>query len=186
MIEEWRAVAEFPTYEVSNEGRVISRVNPGNHKCDPSYSRELSLKPNKYGYVLVNLFSDDRRNVPRSVHSLVMEAFVGPRPAGLDIRHKNGIRHDNRLENLEYGTRAENMADARVHGTLLIEEQHHQTKVSREDAIEIIELCKTRAMPQWKIGDMYGITQQGVSDIFRGKCWYSLDEYRPERYRGRI
>ena len=178
-------VPGFENYHVSDQGRIVSKINPGNHKYDSDYSREISLTPNKYGYVIVNLFGNGKKNIPRSVHGLVMEAFVGPRPDRMDIRHKNGIRDDNRLVNLEYGTRSENMSDAKKHGTLLIEERHHQTKISREDAVEIIQLCKSRAMPQWKIGDMYGITQQGVSDIFRGKCWYSLDEYRPERYRGR-
>lgn len=176
-------VPGFENYHVSDQGRIVSKINPGNHKYESNYSRNISLNPNKYGYVIVNLFGAGKRNVPRSVHSLVMEVFVGPRPSGMDIRHKNGVRDDNRLENLEYGTRTENMSDARAHGTLKVEEYHGQAKVSKEDAIEIIELCKTRAMPQWKIGDMYGITQQGVSDIFRGKCWQSLNEHRPPQYR---
>lgn len=45
------------------------------------------------------------------VHILVMLAFVGPRPDGMQTRHRNGIPDDNRLENLIYGTPGENSRD---------------------------------------------------------------------------
>jgi hypothetical protein len=52
------------------------------------------------------------------VHALVLRAFVGPYPPGMQIRHLNGTPHDNRLENLTYGTPAENARDRdEVHGT---------------------------------------------------------------------
>jgi hypothetical protein len=47
----------------------------------------------------------------RFVHQLVLEAFVGPRPAGLLVRHLNDNSADNRVENLRYGTPAENSQD---------------------------------------------------------------------------
>jgi hypothetical protein len=47
-----------------------------------------------------------------SVHCLVAVAFLGPRPGGLEINHKNGIKTDNRSENLEYITHDENIAHA--------------------------------------------------------------------------
>lgn len=45
----------------------------------------------------------------RQVHQLVIEAFIGPRPAGCEVLHLNHCPDDNRLENLRYGTRSENM-----------------------------------------------------------------------------
>lgn len=51
------------------------------------------------------------------VHHLVMEAFVGPRPDGIETRHLNGDPADNRLSNLVYGTKAENTKDSVRHGT---------------------------------------------------------------------
>lgn len=45
----------------------------------------------------------------RSVHALVAEAFIGPRPSGLEVNHKDGDKRNNRPENLEYVTRSENM-----------------------------------------------------------------------------
>ncbi|GAC81679.1 HNH endonuclease [Gordonia malaquae] len=51
------------------------------------------------------------------VHRLVMETFVGPCPSGMEVRHLNGEPADNRLENLAYGTRSENVLDSVAHGT---------------------------------------------------------------------
>jgi hypothetical protein len=51
-----------------------------------------------------------------TVHSLVMLAFVGPRPDGLEVCHNNGVASDNRLSNLRYDTRSENNVDSSKHG----------------------------------------------------------------------
>lgn len=51
------------------------------------------------------------------VHQLVAEAFIGPRPDGQEVRHLNGDPADNRVQNLAYGTRSQNVADAIRHGT---------------------------------------------------------------------
>lgn len=107
--EEWKPIVGFPAYEVSNLGRVISR-----HRRIP---RQLAATPNDKGYPMVTLARGDgfRRNRP--VHQLVAEAFLGERPDGLDIRHVNGDKTDNRDINLRYGTRRDNIYDQVAHGT---------------------------------------------------------------------
>lgn len=51
------------------------------------------------------------------IHVLVALAFHGPRPDGMEVRHLDGVRTNNRPENLSWGTHAENMQDAIAHGT---------------------------------------------------------------------
>jgi hypothetical protein len=51
------------------------------------------------------------------VHALVLSAFVGPRPPGLEIRHLDGNPRHNDLSNLAYGTTSENARDRVRHGT---------------------------------------------------------------------
>jgi len=51
------------------------------------------------------------------VHQLIAATFIGPCPSGQEVRHKNGIYHDNRASNLEYGTRSQNVLDSVIHGT---------------------------------------------------------------------
>lgn len=104
MTEAWAPVADFPGYEVSNDGRVRSRG-------------VVILKPwlNRRGYLVVKLARDQRKH-SRTVHRLVLAAFVGPGD-GLDACHGNGDRTDNRLANLRYGTRSDNIRDQVEHGT---------------------------------------------------------------------
>jgi hypothetical protein len=112
--ERWLpAVGYEGYYEVSDLGRVRSldrvvvtrgrgtRVSPG---------RILKLGTYKDGHKHVT-FSVEGQTHTFTVHSVVLAAFVGPRPDGLEIRHLNGIPDDNSLTNLVYGTAAENAAD---------------------------------------------------------------------------
>jgi hypothetical protein len=75
------------------------------------------MTPNlNQGYPRVTMRRNGR-TFYRLCHQLVMETFVGPCPDGCEVRHKDGNRGDARLSNLEYGTRADNIADAKRHGT---------------------------------------------------------------------
>lgn len=104
--EEWRPVAGYNGwYEVSSLGRVRSRAKGTTVRI---------LKPGiaSHGYPTVSL----GRGNTRTVHSLVAAAFLGPRPVGADICHRNGVRADPRAANLYYATRSDNNRDIVYHG----------------------------------------------------------------------
>lgn len=105
--ERWRPVVGFSAYEVSDGGRVRRG------------GRELKAFIDDKGRANVTLFRDGARAL-RRVHTLVLEAFVGPRPAGLIGCHRNGKPADNRAANLRWGTYSDNNLDAVAHGT------HHE------------------------------------------------------------
>jgi hypothetical protein len=110
--EVWKDVVGFEgAYEVSDMGRVRhkgGRIVPG-HEIDGYRGVSLNFT-NSRGH------RDSKR---RAVHLLMLEAFVGPRPAGMCSRHLNDVRSDNRLDNLAWGTHKENAADARRNGRLV-------------------------------------------------------------------
>lgn len=124
MIEEWRPVRGFEgRYEVSSLGNVrsLAKVLPFRSKRGRWFTRRTKTAPiaknlMNAGYHVVHLYRDDVRTV-RTVHSVVAEAFIGPRPEGHDVAHWNGERLDNRAANLRYATRSENHMDKRRHGT---------------------------------------------------------------------
>lgn len=110
--EEWRWIPGFEgSYQVSDHGRVRSFRNrraPG---------RLISAsRGTQRGYLMVNL-TDETGPQRRYVHALVLAAFVGPRPPGMQIRHLDGLTTNAHLSNLAYGTARENAADLRRHGT---------------------------------------------------------------------
>lgn len=112
--ELWKPVKDYEgLYEVSNHGNVrsLDRVVPTVYGATRTVKGKILTQSNDHdGYLWVNL-QDGARRSRKSVHSLVMGAFVGERPKGMDIAHKNDDPFDNRLDNLRYCTRSENMMD---------------------------------------------------------------------------
>jgi hypothetical protein len=116
--EEWRPVLGYEgKYEVSNLGRVRSlpRRSPHGDHWQTIPGRMLKAGVSR-GYPTVTLWANGAMEL-RRVHRLVCEAFLGPRPAGLDTRHLDGDGTNCRVENLQYGTRTENIRDQLLHGT---------------------------------------------------------------------
>lgn len=101
-MEIWKDIPEYEgCYQVSNLGNV-KRVNG------------KILKPQshtKFGHLRVGLWKDGKCKY-KGVHNLVLLSFIGECPKGMEIRHLNSNPSDNKLSNLKYGTRSENMIDA--------------------------------------------------------------------------
>ena len=119
MTEQWLPVVGWEeSYEVSDLGNVRSlpRLVVDRIRTRRLSGRLKKLTPTCYGYRAVT-FNRSGEVVQYKVHRLVLEAFVGPCPPGEEARHLNGIRHDNRLANLAWGTRIENNFDRVLHGT---------------------------------------------------------------------
>ena len=97
--ETWKPIQGYPNYVVSQKGRVKNIKN------------DLVLKHHKSKrggfYAFVNLYKNGaRKNV--LVHKLVSEIFIGPRPKGMEVHHRNGNRMDPDVTNLEYVTHKQN------------------------------------------------------------------------------
>jgi hypothetical protein len=115
--EEWRDVVGYEgLYMVSSFGRVLSclrKVTGRWGKPRTQYPRLIKLKPNNHGYVRIRLHDTDsksnrNRNVDVSVHRMVLMAFCGNPHLLPSVDHINGIKTDNRIENLRWCTFEEN------------------------------------------------------------------------------
>lgn len=136
------------------------------------------LKPGKYdryGHLNVNLWKNGNKQF-FAVHLLVMEAFVGPRPEGMEICHNDGNPGNNRKDNLRYDTPKNNNKDKIKHGTLPCGEKCSWSKVNNQQALEIKKLAKEGKFTQTQIGKMFNIAPSTVSNIKTGKHWKNLDE----------
>lgn len=96
----------YPGYAVGEDGRVASRWHPRKRVLQDCWHY---LRPgvNGKGYLQVALYAEGKRRYV-SVHKLVLEAFVGPCPRGLEVCHADDVRCHNHLDNLSYGTRSTN------------------------------------------------------------------------------
>jgi hypothetical protein len=121
----YRPIADAPDYRVGDDGSIWSHRR-GEWKRLKPYPRSRG------GYLCVCIRGNHRR-----AHRLILEAFIGPCPEGLECRHLDGVRTNNRLLNLAWGTRLENAQDKREHGTVLCGEQHPGAKLRRRDVTRI-------------------------------------------------
>lgn len=167
--EEWRPVMGYEgLYEVSNRGgaRSLPRVGRsgrtyGGTVITPSIEK-------RSGYPFFGLCKDGEQRMGR-VHNLVLEAFVGPRPAGHVARHLNGNPADNRVENLAWGTRLQNVRDSQIHGTWTHEEKHGMRRLTSLQAQAIYHL--RGRMTAAAIAEAFGVSASTVQSIHNGVTW---------------
>lgn len=166
----YREIPGHPGYRVGDDGSVWSRVRKrGQGRGKPPlhfFGEWQKLKPGTQhsGSLSVNL----GRNKTRLVARLVLEAFVGQCPPRMEACHFPDRDPSNcRLDNLRWGTSADNTADQRRHSTLIGGERHGMAKLTNAQVEEILLLAGT--MTQQAIADRFGIRQPHVSDIINGK-----------------
>jgi len=103
MKEIWKDIEGYEgLYQISNFGRII---------------KFLGLRKNSGGYCRIGL-NKNRKCIDKFIHRIVLETFIGPPPIGKnDVRHLDGNPSNNRIDNLCWGTRSENVKDSQIHGT---------------------------------------------------------------------
>jgi len=146
---EYRDVPGFPGYRVGSDGTLWSYFKlAGGRETRRSI---LTDKPKKLStrisgrarYPTVVLCRNGK-TFTRSLHRVVLESFIGPRPDGMQARHfPDPSPLNNRLTNLSWGTPSQNNRDKEVQGTHQIGEKNPRAKLTVEN---VIEICKRLAM----------------------------------------
>ena len=174
MEEIWKDIPGFPSYQVSNIGRVRSvgqwveiRMPNGQTRDQYYPPRILAQRPNmkKGGHLTVHLGSRKLGNrKPHYVHVLVAEAFIGPRPDGMLVCHNDSNPLNNCVENLRYDTKAGNAYDMLRLGN------HRNQKLMEKDVADIREQLRAGRSPK-DIASDYGMTPEMIRNIRRGAAW---------------
>lgn len=170
MSEEWRAIAGFEHYEVSNLGRVRSwrRRARGGIAKEP---RQRKLVPDKDGYMRVGLERGDGRQAKLYVHNLVLEAFKAPRPDGLQCRHLDGSTDNNTPGNLEWSTPLVNSRDKQAHGTQCRGRDIYLAKLD-EETVRAMRAADGKLKD---IAKAFGVHVATVSKVRKRQSWAWVD-----------
>jgi len=156
MQEIWKPVIGYEgLYEVSNLGKVQSISRQG------TQGKVLFVYPHpKSGYLITNISKNGIRKI-KKIHHLVLEAFIGPCPKGMECRHLNGNKTDNYFKNLAWGTRQENVYDKILHKTV---------KLTTKQIKEIKNATGSYGFLK-EIALKYGVCRGTVYRIRNGKYW---------------
>lgn len=162
--EIWKDIPGYEgLYQASNLGNILI-VKRNNKK---------SLRKDKDGYFIVDLSKNNISKTFRA-HRLILLTFLGE--SNLTVNHKNGIKTDNRFDNLEYLSNIQNLKHARKTGlTVDYGENSVNSKLSNTQVKNIIKLLK-QGYKQKVIADSYNVSQSLVSAINKNKRWKHLNE----------
>ena len=169
-MENWRDVTGYEgLYQVSDDGRVRSlwRLTPAAVAAGVRKPKlVLKYGSNNQGRLQVTLSRD---GVTRrfQVHRLVLTAFAGPCPAGLEGLHNDNNHLDCRISNLHWGTHTENMRDKVRDGTQTRGEAHGKSSLTDQDVRDIRMSGETNRA----LGERYGVSNVTIHNIRTRKTW---------------
>lgn len=159
--EIWK---ETSGYEISNKGRIITK-----------FGKLFTGSITKHGYISANVIFDDGF-IARSAHRAVAYAFIpNDDPINkVEVNHKDGIKTNNKVDNLEWVTKEENQK----HEAKFLQKRgganNYQSILTEEDVLTIYDLCKNSNMKYKDIAKKYGVIPQEITRIANATCWRHL------------
>lgn len=170
---EYREIERLPGYRFGDDGSVWSCLARG-QTCRKSRVftdkwRRMKESITTHHYLSVRLMVNNKDEFFR-IHRLILEAFVGPCPEGMECCHTDGNRLNNSLENLRWDTPDSNLADRDRHQKTCKGSRHGRAKLCENDVLAIRRLC-LEGMKQKDIAEMFAISPQIVSGIHCGGIW---------------
>lgn len=165
-MENWKAIAEAPGYEISDKGRVR------NSKGQRPGIMHPKTKAN--GYLEITMYVNGKY-ISRTVHRLVAMAFLLPDPTRSTINHKNDKKKDNRYTNLEWNTVRENNAHS-AHKRLAVNNPKRAHKLTLEKVFAI-RLRHAANGDTLTIAKDFGVTECTVRNLVYGRSWVSVTRF---------
>lgn len=179
MEEIWKDINGYEdAYQISNLGNVRSKDRFVTHNCGGKAVRKgcnLKIRKDKDGYLRVSLKKHQRSQVP-FIHRLIAIHFIPNPDNKKQVNHLNGIKSDNRIENLEWCTSFENRQHAYDTGLQKARrgEKNNWCKLKNEDVIYIRENYKKGIITQKMLGKKFNVTQSCIHSILTKRSWSDI------------
>lgn len=184
---EYRPIPNFPGYIAGNDGTIWTcreRGGPRQWRLGSSW-KPMRLTVGPAGYKRIRVTDATAKCRCRFVHLLVLYAFKGPCPEGLQGRHLNGNRLDCRADNLAWGTVQENHDDKQRHGTTARGERDGNSKLTETDVREIRRLASQGVFLK-EIARRFDISDINATCVVRGDTWAHIEGADPTIGVGRV
>jgi len=148
-------------YSVTRDGRIFS------HRRNTWMKQQKDRK----GYLQVVLTKDKKIRCFWA-HRIVANTFIAPVEGKLYINHKNSVRSDNRVGNLEWCTMRENIIHGWKQGRTPVRgEKHPNTKITEKEVKAMRQEYKQGSVRQIDLAKKYGMSRPAVTNILNGVTW---------------
>ncbi|MFA4826576.1 MAG: NUMOD4 domain-containing protein [Methanoregula sp.] len=154
-MSEWRMVPSWPNYEANEDGSV-RQISSG--RILKTYESE--------GYLIVKVTRPGLSRTIR-VQYLVAEAFLGPKPPGHNLHHKDELKFNNVKTNLEYLPEPNHRS---IHQSGM---NNNSAKLTEDEVIAIRHLCSAGKSLNY-VARMFGVGKSTVKDIIKGNTWVNV------------
>lgn len=165
---EYRDIPGYPGHRAGSDGTIWTcwtRPSAGRPATIGTQWRQRKPSPRDTGHLQLNFNGKLIR-----VHHLILITFVGPCPPGMECRHfPDRNPANNRVENLSWGTRKQNVADQKPQGTYTAGSTRAGAKLTEDAVLRIRANVENLTQKEW--GRIYGVDQSIISEIIARKRW---------------
>jgi len=163
----WKTIPGFSRYKASSNGEIYTPNWKGGKT-----GKIMKPAPDPFGYLRTVLVDDNGKNTTVKVHRIIAQTFIPNENDLKEVNHLNGNKSDNRVENLEWVSRKQNMIHAFQNGL-----QNNRginnpiSKLTEQDVIEIRAKFMPRIYGRKELAMEYNVKESTIKDVILRKSW---------------